>query len=150
MLIRETTNEDNLSLLARIRLGRLACARDAQPYVVPLHFAYQDNFLYSFSTVGQKIDWMRASPLVCVQMDEVVNDETWVSLVIFGSYEELPDIPAFKIERELTYELLQRQANWWEPGYAKTIIRGAERPLEPVYFRIRIARITGHRSVAEV
>jgi nitroimidazol reductase NimA-like FMN-containing flavoprotein (pyridoxamine 5'-phosphate oxidase superfamily) len=80
----------------------------------------------------------------------VVNDETWVSLVIFGSYEELPDIPAFKIERELTYELLQRQANWWEPGYAKTIIRGAERPLEPVYFRIRIARITGHRSVAEV
>jgi nitroimidazol reductase NimA-like FMN-containing flavoprotein (pyridoxamine 5'-phosphate oxidase superfamily) len=33
MLIRETTNEDNLSLLARIRLGRLACARGAQPWV---------------------------------------------------------------------------------------------------------------------
>jgi nitroimidazol reductase NimA-like FMN-containing flavoprotein (pyridoxamine 5'-phosphate oxidase superfamily) len=149
MLIRETTNEDNLSLVARMHLGRLACALGDQPYIVPLHFAYRDNFLYSFSTVGQKIDWMRANPLVCVQMDEVVTAETWVSLVIFGRYEELPDISGFKIERELAYELLQRQANWWEPGYAKTIIRGAERPLVPVYFRIQIAQITGHRSVAE-
>jgi uncharacterized protein len=149
MLIRETTNDDNLGLLARIRLGRLACAREAQPYIIPLHFAYQDNFLYSFSTVGQKIDWMRANPLVCVLMDEVANAEAWVSLVIFGRYEELPDIPGFKIERELAYELLQRHANWWEPGYAKTIIRGDERPLESVYFRIQITQITGHRGVAE-
>lgn len=149
MLIRETTNEDNLSLLARMHLGRLACARGAQPYIVPLHFAYQDNYLYSFSTVGQKIDWMRVNPLVCVQMDEVANAEAWVSLVIFGRYEELPDIPGFKSERELAYELLQRHANWWEPGYAKTIVRGVERPLDPVYFRIQIAQITGHRSVPE-
>jgi nitroimidazol reductase NimA-like FMN-containing flavoprotein (pyridoxamine 5'-phosphate oxidase superfamily) len=149
MLIRETTNEDNLNLLARMHLGRLACAQGSQPYVTPFYFAYENNYLYSFSTAGQKIDWMRANPVVCVQTDEVVSAEAWVSIVIFGRYEELPDIPGFKIERELAYKLLQRQANWWEPGYAKTIIRGTERPLEPVYFRIQIAQITGHRSVAE-
>jgi nitroimidazol reductase NimA-like FMN-containing flavoprotein (pyridoxamine 5'-phosphate oxidase superfamily) len=149
MLIREIPNEDNLKLLAHMHLGRLACAQGGQPYVVPFYFAYQDSWLYSFSTVGQKIDWMRANPLVCVQTDEVVSAEEWVSIVISGRYEELPDVPGFRIERELAYKLLQQKANWWEPGYAKTIIRRAQRPMDPVYFRIQIAQVTGHLSASD-
>src|ERR1700737_3319129 len=70
--------EANLDLLARTHLGRLACAQGSQPYVVPFYFAYNNNSLYSFTTVGQKIDWMRANPLVCVEADEVVSPEEWV------------------------------------------------------------------------
>jgi uncharacterized protein len=149
MLIQELTREDNLNLLAHMRLGRLACSRGAQPYVVPSYFAYADNYLYSFATVGRKIEWMRANPLVCVEMDEVVTPEEWVSIIISGRYEELPDAPKWKVERELAYRLLQQKASWWEPGYTKTIVRGTERPLVPVYFRIQILRITGHYSAAD-
>ena len=51
--------------------------------------------------------------------------------------------------RQLAWSLLQKHAMWWEPGQAKTILGGAERPMEGVYFRIRIDRITGHRATPE-
>ena len=53
MLIQDLTRQAILELLARTRLGRLACTQGAQPYVVPVHFAYDDNALYGFATVGQ-------------------------------------------------------------------------------------------------
>lgn len=149
MLIQEITHEDNIGLLAHMHLGRLGCTQGTQPYVVPIHFVYNNNYLYSFSTVGQKINWMRANPLVCVQTDRIVSDEEWVSLVIFGSYEELPDSPERKMDRDLAFQLLQQRANWWEPGYAKTIVQHAARELHPVYFRIKVVKITGLCSASE-
>lgn len=149
MLIQEVSHQDALNLLAHLRLGRVACAEGVQPYVVPFYFAYHDGYLYSFSTVGQKIRWMRANPLVCVEVDEIVSSEEWVSIVIFGRYQELTDTRELKAKRDLAYRLLQRKKIWWEPGYAKTIIEGTERALLPVYFRIQIARITGHHSAPD-
>jgi uncharacterized protein len=149
MLIQEITHADSLNLLAHLRLGRIACAEGAQPYVVPFYFAYENGYLYSFSTVGQKIQWMRANPLVCVQADEIVSSEEWVSIVIFGRYQELPDTPELTKERDLAYQLLQRKGIWWQPGFVKTIIKGRERPLDPVYFRIQVAELTGHHGVPD-
>ena len=146
VLIQEMTREANLDLLARTHLGRLACAQGSQPYVVPFYFAYNNNSLYSFTTVGQKIDWMRANPLVCVEADEVVSPEEWVSVIVFGRYEELPDTPEYQPERAVAYNLLQKKARWWEPGYVKTILHGTQRPLIPVFYRIHVAQMTGHRA----
>ena len=61
MLIQELTKEDNLNLVIHMHFGRLGCTRGTQPYVVPFYFAYADNYLYSFATVGQKIEWMPES-----------------------------------------------------------------------------------------
>ncbi len=149
MLIQEMTRHASLELLARTRLGRLACAQATQPYVVPFYFVYDDGYLYSFTTVGQKIEWMRANPLVCVEADEVVSPQQWVSVVVFGRYEELPNTPQWQLERELAYKLLQQYAMWWEPGYVKTIHHGTERPLVPVFYRIYVDRITGHLASLE-
>jgi uncharacterized protein len=149
VLIQELAKEDNLNLLAHMHLGRLGCAKGSQPYVVPFYFAYADNYLYSFATVGQKIEWMRANPLVCVETDGVVTSQEWVSIIISGRYEELPDTPNWKAERGRAYLLLQQKANWWQPGYAKTIVHGTERPLVPIYFRIRIVEISGHHGTSD-
>jgi len=149
MLIQELTRQACLDLLARTRRGSLACTQGAQPYVVPVYFAYDNNSLYSFATVGQKIEWMRANPLVCVEADEVVGPQQWMSVIIFGRYEELPDTPEWQCARALAYELLQQTAMWWEPAYAKTIHRGTRRPLVPVFYRIHAVQITGHRATPE-
>jgi nitroimidazol reductase NimA-like FMN-containing flavoprotein (pyridoxamine 5'-phosphate oxidase superfamily) len=146
MLIQEITKQDSFNRLAKMRLGRLACAQGAQPYITPFYFAYDSNYLYSFSTVGQKIEWMRVNPLVCVETDEVMSSEEWVSIIVFGRYEELPNTLEWETERGRAHELLQQKAIWWEPGYVKTIVRGAERQLVPVYFRIYIEHITGHQG----
>jgi nitroimidazol reductase NimA-like FMN-containing flavoprotein (pyridoxamine 5'-phosphate oxidase superfamily) len=146
VMIQEMTRQANLDLLARTHLFKLACAQGSQPYIVPSYFAYNNNSLYSFSTVGQKIDWMRANPLVCVEADEVVRPQEWVSVIAFGRYEELPDTPGYQPERAVAYNLLQMKALWWEPGYLKTILHGTERPMVPVFYRIHLVQIRPSRN----
>jgi hypothetical protein len=114
-----------------------------------MYFAYADHALYSFATVGKKIEWMRANPLVCVEVDEVVSPQQWVSVVAFGRYEELPDVPEWRGARASAHTLLQQTAVWWEPAYVRTVLGGAPRPLEPVFYRIHITQTTGHRAVPD-
>ena len=149
MLIQEMTEAECLTTLARTRLGRLACAHENQPYVVPIYFVYEKYFLYGFTTPGQKVEWMRSNPLVCVELDEIVNDTQWMSIVIFGSYKELLDSQEGEkgcdLERLHAHELLQQHAEWWEPGLASHTHRHPVQPLVPVFYRIRIDRISGRR-----
>ncbi len=166
MLIQELSRKASLDLLAGMRFGRLACARGNQPYVVPFYFAYDNNCLYSFSMVGQKIEWMRANPLVCVETEEIVDPREWISIVIFGRYEELHDNEAGRARRnqppgsvsrsisetperpntrDFAYKLLQEYAAWWEPGSVKTGDHDTDLPPVPLYYCIHILQITGHR-----
>ena len=146
MLIHDLTREECIDLLARKRLGRLACAQEGQPYITPIFFALDSEALYSFSTEGQKIAWMRENPLVCVETDDIETPQKWTSVLVFGRYEELPNTPEFEQPRRHAHALLEQRPQWWEPGYAKTVLQGTERPLELVYFRIGIAQISGHRA----
>ena len=70
VLIEELGRQASVELLAQLRFGRLACAKGHQPYITPFFYAYHEDFIYSFTTEGQKIEWMRANPLVCVQTGE--------------------------------------------------------------------------------
>jgi uncharacterized protein len=149
MLIQDMTPEMNIYLLKCTHLGRIACAQGSQPYLTPFFFAYHENFIYGFATVGKKIEWMRANPLVCVEAEKIVSRQEWQTVVIFGRYQELPKTPEFYEARMVAHDQLARTAIWWEPGYVKTLHQGAERPLEPIYFRILIDEISGHRGIAD-
>jgi nitroimidazol reductase NimA-like FMN-containing flavoprotein (pyridoxamine 5'-phosphate oxidase superfamily) len=149
VLIQELTRQASLDLLARTRLGRLACAQGAQPYVVPIYFVSHDDCLYGFSTLGKKIEWMRGNPMVCVEVDEVVSAQEWVSLIVFGRYEELPDRPEWQSVRVSAHHLLSQYAMWWEPAYVKTVLHGTQRPLVPIFYRIHIRQMTGHRATPD-
>lgn len=145
MRIIELTNKECFEALTHLTLGRLACSHDNQPYVVPIHFAYHQRHLYSFATRGQKIDWMRINPLVCVEADEIINRYDWMSVVVQGRYEELLDTPEWKLERKLTHDLLQHEAMWWEPAYVGTAHPGTADELIPIYYRIHIDQVSGRR-----
>jgi len=140
----------SIDLLARAQLCRLACAHEGQPYITPIHCEYHDNYLYSFSRLGQKIAWMRASPLVCVEADELASFQHWATVIVLGKYEELPDTPRYEIHRKRAYELLQRRAAWWEPAYVKTVHPEKLRAMEFMYFRIHIDQISGQRGVPDM
>lgn len=149
MFIHEMSDDECCRVLANATIGRLACARDNQPYVVPIHFAFDDSYLYGFTTVGQKVEWMRSNPLVCFEMDEVVSDNQWISIVVFGRYEELPDTPAYESARIHAHKLLQRRVMWWEPAYISPQHRDQPHSVTPVFFRIHIQKMTGHRATTE-
>ena len=147
MVIREMRSDECFQVLARARLARLACAREDQPYIVPVYLAYDaaSRCLYGFTTVGQKIEWMRANPKVCVEVDEVASFDQWVSVIVLGRYEEtqeatesdqehgraperaqrpidesVPDWFADSHysddEREQAWKILQTDPTWQEPG----------------------------------
>jgi nitroimidazol reductase NimA-like FMN-containing flavoprotein (pyridoxamine 5'-phosphate oxidase superfamily) len=116
---------------------------------MPVYFAYDDNTLYGFATLGQKIEWMRANPLVCVEVDEIVSQQQWMSVIVFGLYEELPNTPEWQGARAVAHTVLKRNGVWWEPAYVKTILHGTQRPLVPVFYRIHELQITGHRATPE-
>jgi nitroimidazol reductase NimA-like FMN-containing flavoprotein (pyridoxamine 5'-phosphate oxidase superfamily) len=147
MLIREMTEDECREALGRLSFGRLGCARDNQPYVVPISFSYDGQYLYGFSTPGQKIDWMRSNPLVCVETDETTDRDRWISIVVFGRYQELPDAPEFAADRARAQTTLQKQAAWWE--YASIPAAEWRRkagPFTPIFYRIHIETLTGHRA----
>ena len=150
MVITEMTDRESLELLARVRLGRLACSQGSQPYVVPFYFYYHEYSLYSISALGQKIEWMRANPLVCVEADEIIAPQKWQTVIVFGSYEELPDTPEGQYDQHVAWNLLKEHAMWWEPALEKASGHGAARPIVPVFYRIHILQITGRHASSGV
>lgn len=146
MIITEMSRAECLALLSSQRVGRLGCCHEGQPYVVPITFALEGGHLYSFSLTGRKIDWMRANPLVCVQVDEPGQHGQWRSVIVNGRFEELPDRVGWKHARDHAWSLLSSHANWWEPGGLKPASEG---PAQNLFYRIIIETVTGRRAVAE-
>jgi nitroimidazol reductase NimA-like FMN-containing flavoprotein (pyridoxamine 5'-phosphate oxidase superfamily) len=143
MLIHELTESECRDVLTRTHLGRLACSRHDQPYIVPIHFDFDGDSIYSFSTLGQKIDWMRANPKVCVEVDDITDKSNWTTVVVIGRYEELSDKPGDQGPRNRARDLFEKRQEWWFPAAGKL---PAAEPGAPVVYRIRIDRLTGRRS----
>ncbi len=148
MRITEITQPECGELLERLSIGRLACSLDNQPYVVPVAFSYEPGSIYVFSTLGKKIEWMRQNPKVCLQVDEIANRSSWVSVVITGTYLELSELQ-YPAQREHARELLSQYSEWWRNPLAQKREHTSDLAIEPVFFRIDIKSMTGLRGIPE-
>lgn len=149
MLIRDMTSSECRQLVARIGFGRLGCSRDSQPYVVPIYFAYDSGRLYSFTTIGKKIEWMRANPKVCVEVDEVINHFQWMSVIATGRYQELPNTGELAVERQHALVALEKRTLWWQTAFAAKQVLAGRHTAEPLFYCIHIDSMTGHRAVPD-
>jgi hypothetical protein len=89
---------------------------------------------------------MRSNPLVCLEIDERTSHHEWMSVVVCGRYEELPETPEFGPARAQAWEVLQRRAMWWEPAYVATPHR---EQFTPIFYRIHIRQMTGRRAMPD-
>ena len=145
-MIRTMTTLECTKLLDSSRLCRIACAKDNQPYVVPAYFVHAENHLFMFSMLGKKIEFMRANPRVSVLVEEHGKHRQWKSVVVDGSYEELPDEIGHKRDRDRAWSLLSRHADWWEPGALKPVTPPLSGHSEHIFFRILVDEISGRQS----
>lgn len=148
MVIKEMTQEECGEFLASASLGRLGCSLDNQPYVVPLYFVYEPDNIYVFSTFGQKTEWMRANPKVCLEVDEITNQSEWRSVIASGRYQELPE-PRYTAEREHARSLLERHHRWWLNPLGERQLRLGNHSITPVFCRIHIDTMTGLVAIGE-
>ena len=146
MIINEITDTECRAILGRGTIGRLGCSLDDQPYVVPVYFAYELDYVYVLSTVGQKVDWMQ-NPKVCIQVDEIANQSEWVSVIANGTYEELPG-PEDSAERTHARKVLEKQYRWWLNAIAERRAKTSDLSIDPLFFRIHTNSITGLRALA--
>jgi uncharacterized protein len=144
MLIRELDPVQCAEILTRSELGHLAVARHDQPYIVPIHFSFDadDKCLYAFSGVGQKIQWMRENPKVCVEIEDIGDKNNWTTVLVYGEYEELTTTDDAEA-RARALNLFRERPEWWYPAAGRTDRRDHHALL---IYRIRIHRMSGRQA----
>jgi nitroimidazol reductase NimA-like FMN-containing flavoprotein (pyridoxamine 5'-phosphate oxidase superfamily) len=136
-MINDLSQDKARELLRRGRLARLACIADGEPYIVPVNYVFDGENVLIHSLPGHKITAMRANPRVCLQLDEVENEMSWKSVLVFGDYEEITD----GAERSRAMSHLLSHFPQLTPVESR-IVEDAGAPA-PIVFRIKVNRITG-------
>lgn len=88
-MIGELNESEVDRLLGSELVGRLGCSGEGRVYVVPVTYAYVDGCIYGHTQVGMKVRMMRANPQVCFEVDHVLSQSNWQSVIAWGTYEEL-------------------------------------------------------------
>ena len=82
--VEEMDADDCKKLLQRVGYGHLGLVRDTHPYVVPIHYAYDEPHVYIYTTEGKKTEIIEANPEVCLQVEDVSDQKHWQSVIITG------------------------------------------------------------------
>ena len=135
-MLKTLSNDDARKLFKSARVARLGCIVNGEPYVVPITFLLEDNYLYSHSLKGMKINALRENPRACVQVDAIESELSWRSGIAFGRYEEVtrPD------ERTEILNKLFKLYPMLTPVESTIALDGLAQ--EVIVFRISIDRLT--------
>jgi|SRR5581483_4818442 len=90
-MIEQLSNEEARQLLNNGKIGRLGCIADGYPYVIPVSYVADQDRIYIHSLPGKKVFGLRANPRACLQVDQIIDDCHWRSVIAYGNYEEIKD-----------------------------------------------------------
>lgn len=87
--VKDMTPKEVEDLLGRVNYGHLGCSSNNHPYVLPIHFAYDEHTIYIYTTEGKKSQMIDSNPEICLQVEEVVDNENWASVIVIGEASRL-------------------------------------------------------------
>jgi len=87
--VKDMSSNDVEAFLGRVNYGHLGCSSSNHPYVLPIHFAYDRQTIYIYTTEGKKSEMIDSNPEICLQVEKVVDNENWVSVIIVGDARRL-------------------------------------------------------------
>ena len=141
--IREMGDSEILELIKAVGYGHLACTDGKSPYVVPVHYGYQEPYIYLYTTEGKKSEIIGRNPRVCLQIEEVHGNKNWKSAIIDGEAEQLSD----ETERLKALEAVVRVNPTLTPAVSIHWMDNWVRENIEVIFRITAAEMSGRASV---
>ena len=133
-MINQLGERESRALLQGEVTGRLGCSDHGKPYIVPVHYLYDNDYVYVQSPPGHKIDVLRDNPNACLQVDNVKDDLHWRSVLAFGMYEEIDDVAE---TQRIMASLFQRLPHNTPGTHAR------QSQADTILFRIRVTDITG-------
>lgn len=89
--VEDMRREEIEALLHEVGYGHLGASADGQPYVVPVHYAFDKPDIYVYTTEGKKVEIIRENPKICLQLEHVKDNENWRSVVVLGTAEQVTD-----------------------------------------------------------
>lgn len=141
--IEDMDDKDVREVLARIGYGHLACCRDNHPYVVPIHYAYDGEMIYIYTTEGKKSEIIDANPEVCLQAEEVSDNENWTSVMAVGDATPLINEEA----RQAALDSILKENPNLTPARSVRWIDSWVRANVEVIYRMRPSKLSGRRTV---
>ncbi len=141
--VEEPSNAEINQILSRVGYGHLACSRDDQPYVVPVHYAFLNGEIFIYTTEGKKFEIIQGNPLVCLQVEEVTDNQHWASVIVEGVAEQITK-PA---EREKAVKLVVAVNPTLTPAISIRWMDSWVRENIEVVYRITPTTTSGRRTV---
>jgi len=136
-MITTLDNQQARKVLQSARVARLGCIVNGEPYIVPINYNFEGDYLYSHSLPGLKINGLRENPRACVQVDDIESDLHWRSAMAFGTFEEITKPE----ERAHILNKLLKHFPMLTPLQSAISVDGCVP--EVIIFRIKIDRLTG-------
>jgi uncharacterized protein len=130
-------------ILKRVRYGHLGMARGRFPYVVPVHYVYDDPYIYIYTTEGKKTEIIRDNAEVCLQVEEVRDDKDWASVIAAGEAERVTD----EEERKGALEAILSSNPTLTPALSVRWMDNWIRENIEVIYRIRPRMLTGRVTI---
>jgi nitroimidazol reductase NimA-like FMN-containing flavoprotein (pyridoxamine 5'-phosphate oxidase superfamily) len=144
MLGELNTQEIQNILLSQV-VGRLACTDKKQPYIVPVTYAYDGEYIYGQSNEGLKLAILRKNPIICFEVDVMTDMANWRSVIVSGNFEELKDMEADKARDILFGRVFTLMTSSTIHAHQHDV---EEKPddsnrVKHIMYRIKIRKITG-------
>jgi nitroimidazol reductase NimA-like FMN-containing flavoprotein (pyridoxamine 5'-phosphate oxidase superfamily) len=131
------------ALLQRVGFGHLGCAHNNRPYVVPIHYAYDSQDIYFFTTEGTKTEHIADNPEVCLQVEEVDDPAHWQSVMVNGRAERITEPEAM----EHAMRLITERNPTLTPALNLTQLDSWGRANITAIYRVRPHTVDGRRTV---
>lgn len=99
-----------LLLLRRHAVGRMAYSFHDRVDITPIHYVYDDGWIFARTSHGAKMNTIAHSPWIAFEVDEVEGIFDWRSVVVHGTvYASAPDGAPVEVRRwRRGVELLQQ------------------------------------------
>jgi hypothetical protein len=88
-MLGELTKSEIEEVLTSNVVGRIGCTARNTVYVVPVTYAYDGESVFGHTVEGMKIEFLRENPECCFEVDVVKDLADWVSVIAWGTFEEL-------------------------------------------------------------
>ena len=138
-IIRELTGAESRALLSRRVVGRIAFALNDRVEIQPIHYVFDDKWLYGRTSHGTKFATLARDSWCAFEVDEVRDLFDWDSVVVKGQLELLdpmlgsPD--AYARGLELMRSLVSDALTATDPAPHRTIL-----------FRVHVKEMTGRAA----
>jgi hypothetical protein len=146
----DLTSSECIRLLKNNYTGHLGFISQGYPYVIPITFHYNqaDNTIISYSEEGHKINAMRNNGSVSLQVQDIISNSNWQSVLVHGTFEEIKGSNAKYLLHQFA-EGVKDKVKVKEHKHPEFISEFSSKTYSggvPIVYRINVSEMKGKRK----